>query len=78
MAQSAEHILGKDEVPGSNPGISSRQKAPLHLFAMGRFYVLKNLDTKPYPSAQLCIFAIRKRKSRRQPVFYRRDLISVL
>ena len=23
MAQSAEHILGKDEVPGSNPGISS-------------------------------------------------------
>lgn len=25
MAQSAEHILGKDEVPGSNPGISSRQ-----------------------------------------------------
>jgi hypothetical protein len=24
MAQSAEHILGKDEVPGSNPGISSR------------------------------------------------------
>lgn len=27
MAQSAEHILGKDEVPGSNPGISSRWKA---------------------------------------------------
>ncbi len=27
MAQSAEHILGKDEVPGSNPGISSRQCA---------------------------------------------------
>ena len=23
MAQSVEHILGKDEVPGSNPGISS-------------------------------------------------------
>ncbi len=22
MAQSVEHILGKDEVPGSNPGIS--------------------------------------------------------
>ncbi len=27
MAQSAEHILGKDEVPGSNPGISSNQVA---------------------------------------------------
>lgn len=25
MAQSAEHILGKDEVPGSNPGSSSRE-----------------------------------------------------
>ena len=24
MAQLVEHILGKDEVPGSNPGISSR------------------------------------------------------
>ena len=24
MAQVVEHILGKDEVPGSNPGISSR------------------------------------------------------
>ena len=24
MAQSAEHILGKDEVPGSNPGIPSK------------------------------------------------------
>ena len=23
MAQVVEHILGKDEVPGSNPGISS-------------------------------------------------------
>lgn len=29
MAQSAEHILGKDEVPGSNPGISSSKKALL-------------------------------------------------
>ena len=26
MAQSVEHILGKDEVPGSNPGISSRKR----------------------------------------------------
>ena len=27
MAQSVEHILGKDEVPGSNPGISSQKNA---------------------------------------------------
>lgn len=49
MAQSAEHILGKDEVPGSNPGISSRKKAPLHLFAVGCFYVLKigSLSSQP-------------------------------
>ncbi len=26
MAQSAEHILGKDEVPGSNPGISLKRR----------------------------------------------------
>ncbi len=26
MAQLAEHVLGKDEVPGSNPGNSSRKK----------------------------------------------------
>ena len=25
MAQSVERVLGKDEVPGSNPGSSSRQ-----------------------------------------------------
>ena len=28
MAQLVEHVLGKDEVPGSNPGISSKQKHP--------------------------------------------------
>lgn len=28
MAQSAEHILGKDEVAGSIPAISSREKPP--------------------------------------------------
>ena len=30
MAQQVEHVLGKDEVPGSNPGISSKNKT--HLF----------------------------------------------
>ncbi len=27
MAQLVEHILGKDEVPGSNPGSSSKNPA---------------------------------------------------
>ena len=27
MAQQVEHVLGKDEVPGSNPGISSMKRA---------------------------------------------------
>ena len=31
MAQLVEHILGKDEVPGPNPGSSSRQ--PRRLFS---------------------------------------------
>ena len=26
MAQSVERVLGKDEVPGSNPGISSKKR----------------------------------------------------
>ena len=26
MAQVVEHILGKDEVPGSSPGISSKKE----------------------------------------------------
>ena len=30
MAQLVEHILGKDEVPGSNPGISLKIKASDH------------------------------------------------
>ena len=31
MAQLVEHILGKDEVPGPNPGSSSK-KHPLRVF----------------------------------------------
>lgn len=43
MAQSAEHILGKDEVPGSNPGISSRQYSLVAFICdEAVFYVLKN------------------------------------
>lgn len=50
MAQSAEHILGKDEVPGSNPGISSRQKALVAFICdEGVFHVLKigSLSSQP-------------------------------
>ena len=36
VAQSVEHILGKDEVPGSNPGISSIMK-PLSRNGLGVF-----------------------------------------
>lgn len=70
MAQSAEHILGKDEVPGSNPGISSRQKAPLHLFAVGRFYVLKigSLSSQP-------ILEVLKTEKLRQRVLNNNPLI---
>ena len=31
MAQAVEHVLGKDEVTGSNPVISSRKKQALRL-----------------------------------------------
>ena len=44
MAQSAEHILGKDEVPGSNPGNSSNNvlKNPYRiLFLLLFFFLLK-------------------------------------
>ena len=41
IAQQVERILGKDEVPGSNPGISSRS-SPLRVFRRGDFlYVFK-------------------------------------
>ena len=30
MAQLVEHILGKDEVPGPNPGSSSKRKSTPH------------------------------------------------
>ncbi len=41
MAQLVEHILGKDEVPGSNPGISLKIKASDHsdaIFISIRFF----------------------------------------
>ena len=34
MAQLVEHILGKDEVPGPNPGSSSKQPRGLYLGAL--------------------------------------------
>ena len=37
IAQQVERILGKDEVPGSNPGISSRQTPPRDN-SQGRFF----------------------------------------
>lgn len=44
MAQSAEHILGKDEVPGSNPGISSRSNTLVAFICdEGVFYIQRIL-----------------------------------
>ena len=41
MAQLAEHILGKDEVPSSNLGSSSKQKALLRkCFLFGTMFAL--------------------------------------
>ena len=40
MAQLVERILGKDEVPGSNPGSSSKLKP----FLMGRLFGLYRLS----------------------------------
>ena len=62
MAQSPEHILGKDEVPGSNPGISSRYKAPLHLFAVGCFFMFKESRYKAVPVGTALYFRYQKKK----------------
>ena len=35
MAQLVEHILGKDEVPGSNPGISLRSTPVVRKYDRG-------------------------------------------
>ena len=43
MAQLVEHILGKDEVPGPNPGSSSRQPRGLHLGALVFYTALRPL-----------------------------------
>ncbi len=36
VAQEVEHFLGKEEVPGSSPGISSTEKVPNR----GFFYII--------------------------------------
>ena len=35
----AEHFLGKEEVPGSNPGVGSRLKQPAMVVGIARFVV---------------------------------------
>ena len=45
MAQLVEHILGKDEVPGSNPGISLRSTPVVRKYDRGiSFYSVFSLD----------------------------------
>ena len=42
MAQLVEHILGKDEVPGSNPGISLKRR---HL-EIGAIFIFSDCGVK--------------------------------
>lgn len=44
MAQQVEHVLGKDEVPGSNPGISSKRKAVLNEYRFSFRSLIKGLN----------------------------------
>ncbi len=48
MAQQVEHVLGKDEVPGSNPGISSKRKAVLneYRFSFGTGQEIERADRR--------------------------------
>ena len=45
MAQLVEHILGKDEVPGSNPGSSSRQP---RRYAFGALVLYTHFERTQY------------------------------
>ena len=63
MAQSAEHILGKDEVPGSNPGISSRQKALVAFICdEGVFYVQRIL-IQSHTRRQSFVFSLSEKEN---------------
>ena len=42
MAQLVEHILGKDEVPGSNPGISLRSTPVVRKYSRGISFLWEN------------------------------------
>lgn len=47
MAQSAEHVLGKDEVTGSNPVNSSKPRINM-MFMRGFFVLLQESKTLEY------------------------------
>ena len=51
MAQLVEHILGKDEVPGSNPGISLKRRRSVErldgIFISRHKFPLKLLQNLP-------------------------------
>ena len=70
MAQSAEHILGKDEVPGSNPGISSRLNSLVAFICDEVFYVQKIGSF-----SSLSIVGVRKIEKLRQRVRFKNPLI---
>ena len=70
MAQSAEHILGKDEVPGSNPGISSRLNI-LVAFICGEVFLCSKIGSL----SSLSIVGVRKIEKLRQRVRFKNPLI---
>ena len=54
MAQVVEHILGKDEVPGSSPGISS--KNPVHESGRDFYFLLITSSLLPQNKVSHGIF----------------------
>ena len=57
MAQLVEHILGKDEVPSSNLGSSSKQKAPFGVPAIEQVHPKRRaFNQKRYNISVLCRF----------------------
>ena len=56
IAQKVERILGKDEVPGSNPGISSIRLAEMQVFFVVSGCFLKDLARCPSFSETSLLF----------------------
>ena len=61
MAQQVEHVLGKDEVTGSNPVSSSKNDKPrfvvfLFIFTLNQSIIIKQGNPSGLPFVFICIF----------------------